>query len=78
MRGRMAYALACLERLAAKSNFTSPKFVEFLGLLWEFTETEHFGKWNRELTTAQWKHVRAFGFFHEKAVKVKVWFTWFF
>ncbi len=62
MRGRMAFGLACVERLAAKYNFQSSKYMELLGLLWEFTETENFGEWNLRLTGGQWEHVRAFGF----------------
>jgi hypothetical protein len=62
MRGRMAFALACLERLASNLNYTSPKYLELLGLLWEFTETENFTKRNQKLTIPQWEHIRAFGF----------------
>ncbi len=72
MRGWMAFALACLERLAGKLHYTSPKYQELLGLLWEFTETDHFPNWNLKLTVPQWGEVREFGFWlmnHENRPK---------
>jgi len=62
MRGRMAYALACLECLAAKLNFSSSKYRQLLTLLWEFTETNNYRDWNLKLTASEWKNVRAFGY----------------
>ena len=72
MRGRMAYALACLESLAAKLNFSSPEYRELLALLWEFTETNNYRAWNLKLTASKWKYVRAMGFWtvnHENRSK---------
>ena len=58
----MAYALACLECLAAKLNFSSSKYRQLLTLLWEFTETNNYRDWNLKLTASEWKNVRAFGY----------------
>jgi hypothetical protein len=53
-RGRMAYSLACLETLAARLNYTSPKYRELLDLLWSFTETKDFAAWNRNILDGRW------------------------
>lgn len=53
-RARTAYSLACLENLAAKLNYTSPKYRELLAVLWSFTETKHYGEWNRNVTSYHW------------------------
>lgn len=61
-RSRMAYAVACLEKLAAKLNYSSPKFKEMLGLLWSYTDTQHLLKWNQAVNSDCWGNYLDYGF----------------
>lgn len=62
VRGRMAYALACLESLADHLSYTSPKFKEMLDLLWSFTDTNSFLTWNQcVFSTKKWGHFIDYG-----------------
>jgi hypothetical protein len=50
----MAYSLACVESLASRLDYISPKYKELLELLWSFTETKDYGAWNRIALSDKW------------------------
>lgn len=65
VRGRMAYALACLESLAAKLDYSSPKFRELLELLWSYTETQKLADWDGKICAKEWRAVESYGLWLE-------------